>query len=247
MNKTTKSSRLKCRPVVFVSASVYDKKDLLEQIFVLLQNMKYDVRMSYKGTIPVSWEKSAFENCEDAVDSADIFLGIISPCYGSGVDAETGISITEREMCRARDKRIPRIMLVDERVMFMRRFLTALGYAKKDGRRRFRELLDAGLPGEKERLGAAFLAARNVCDLRTLDLYDEMVLGYPASENVVLDQRVGNWIQECGDIAEYRRFIATQFSYLQKPEVYTGTADAVLRIKEKLDAVQLGVEFGGSK
>jgi len=226
---------------------VYDKKDLLDQVFVVLRQFDYDVRMSYKGTIPVSWNKSAFRNCEDAVDHADLFLGIISPCYGSGVEAESGLSITEKEMRRARDRRIPRIMLVDERVMFLRRYLMALGFKGKEGRARFVRMLDEAFPERIQAMSHTYLSARSVCDLRTLDLYDEMVLGLPNDQDTPLEERAGNWIQECNDLDDYKRFIISQFSFLQRPEVYSGTAEAISRVREKLDPKNYGASAGGAK
>lgn len=221
------------RPVVFVSASVYDKQDLLEQLFMLLRTqLKYDVRMSYKGTIPVSWTKSAFRNCEDAVDASDLFIGIISPFYGSGVDGEQ-MSITEREMRRARDRQIPRIMLVDERVVFLRTFLNGLGFKNKKGRARFREILD-GVFNEKD----VYLRSKRICDLRTLDLYDEMILGVGNDDNIPVEKRIGNWVQPFRDMGDFKRYISEQFSYIQMPEVYNGTAKALEAIREKLPEMQ---------
>ncbi|WP_252738947.1 DUF4062 domain-containing protein [Colwellia sp. D2M02] len=48
--------------------------------------------MSHKGTIPVFSNNSAFKNCLEAVNKCDLFLGIITPEYGTGI-AQDELSI----------------------------------------------------------------------------------------------------------------------------------------------------------
>ncbi|WP_122828846.1 DUF4062 domain-containing protein, partial [Pseudomonas viridiflava] len=78
---------------IMVSSTVYGVEELLDLVYTLLTSFGYEVLMSHKGTLPVSSEQTAFENCLAAVKQCDLFLGIITPQYGSGVD-NTGISIT---------------------------------------------------------------------------------------------------------------------------------------------------------
>lgn len=86
------------RPIVFVSSTVYDKKDMLDYIRSLMETKGYDVRMSHAGTVPADSADPAYQNCLEAVKDADFFIGIISPSYGSGIISRTQTSITHEEM-----------------------------------------------------------------------------------------------------------------------------------------------------
>lgn len=81
---TPKGRARRRRPVVFVSSTVYGIEELLDRLFGLLTDLGYEVWMSHKGTVPVSSERHAFEDCLAAVERCDLFLGLITPRYGSG-------------------------------------------------------------------------------------------------------------------------------------------------------------------
>jgi len=82
------------------------------------------------------------------------------------------------------------------------------------------------------------LRAKHVCDLRALDLYDEMVLGVDNDPKKPIDERIGNWIQPYADVADFGRYVAQQLSWFQAPELYHGTADAIRLIAEKVPDVR---------
>lgn len=84
------------RPKILISSTVYDKKEMLEQIYATLTGIGYDVWMSDKGTVPVISKNSAFEDCLAAVENCDLFLGIISGYYGSGIDEKMILSPIKR-------------------------------------------------------------------------------------------------------------------------------------------------------
>ena len=88
------------RPVIMVSSTVYTIENLLDQVFATLNGFGYDVWMSHAGTVPVDPQKSNFENCLDAVEHCDVFLGLITPFYGSGRDGSEA-SITHQELLHA--------------------------------------------------------------------------------------------------------------------------------------------------
>ncbi len=93
----------KDRLTIMVSSTVYGIEELLERIYTLLTGpgFGYEVWMSHKGTMPIFSTKSAFENCIHAVEECDLFLGLITPHYGSGVADADGDSITHRELLKA--------------------------------------------------------------------------------------------------------------------------------------------------
>lgn len=232
------------RPTVFVSSSVYDKEDMLRQIYDLLATNGYEPWMSFKGSIAVPSFRSAFDNCLHSVADADFFIGIISPWYGSGVDKDDpdSISITHQEMRRARELKLPRLLLVDDRVVVVRQFLDSLGFKHKEGRARFRTLL-ASENGDAK----AFLKAQHSCDLRSIDLYDEMTLGEPNDPNVKPADRIGNWVQSFKDVNDVKAFLAAQFSCLKWPVPYVGNAEAVARIEENFRVISIGGKKGAGR
>lgn len=227
------SSDPRRRPVIFVSSTVYDKKDMLDHIRIQVQNMNYDVRMSYAGTIPADSMESAYKNCLDAVRDADFFIGIISPSYGSGIIRRTGTSITHEEMRLARELKLPRLMLVDERVKVLADFLNHLGFRGERGRAEFKSLIEQYFQTDAN----PFKSASRICDIRSVNLYDEMLLGEDAEAERPAEDRKGNWIQEFRTIDEFKRFISTQFSYFQVMESFEGLREASERIKGHLPVV----------
>ena len=109
---------------ILVSSVVYGYEDLLESIYALLETFGYHVLMSHKGTIPIDPQVSAMDSCLDAVESCDLFLGLILPKYGTGRETATGLSITHREAIQAIEINKPRWFLVHEHVAVARQLLT---------------------------------------------------------------------------------------------------------------------------
>jgi putative SOS response-associated peptidase YedK len=86
--------KTKDRLTILVSSTVYGIEELLDRVHVVLVQYGYDVWMSHKGTMPVLPNRTAFENCLAAVEACDLFLGIITTQYGSGILAKGQRSIT---------------------------------------------------------------------------------------------------------------------------------------------------------
>ncbi|HBL22544.1 MAG TPA: hypothetical protein DDZ40_00310 [Deltaproteobacteria bacterium] len=182
---------------VMVSSTVYGIEELLDRIYTLLTAFGYDVWMSHKGTVPVYSNRSAFENCIAAVDDCDLFLGLITPHYGSGKDGG-GLSITHQELKRAIALNKPRWLLVHDHVVFARSLLSHLGYEREAGR---------GNLSLKEN--------RILDDLRVIDMYEEAVL----SEKPLRD-RQGNWVQKFRSDDDAALFATAQFSRYQEVEAF---------------------------
>ena len=96
-------SNTKKKLTILVSSTVYGIEELLDRIYTLLTTYGYEVWMSDKGTIRVFSNRTAFQNCLAAVEKCDLFLGIITPNYGSGQDPAkpSEPSITHQEMRKA--------------------------------------------------------------------------------------------------------------------------------------------------
>lgn len=181
---------------IMVSSTVFGVEELLDRVYTLLTQFGYEVWMSHKGTVPVFSEESAFESCLMAVDKCDLFLGIITPQYGSGIDG-SGISITHKEIKRAVELKKPRWFLAHDHVVFARRLLADLGYRKQD---------------ERQTLTLKRKSA-SISDLRVIDMYEDATM-----EHLPLDDRQGNWVQKFERDDDANLFVVAQFSRYQDVE-----------------------------
>jgi len=186
------------KPVIFVSSSVSGIEELLERIYSLLYAFGYEVWISHKGTAPVSSKRSAFENCLDAVEKADLFFGIITPYYGSGI-GEEGVSITHQELSKAIELNKPRWLLAHDHVVFAKSFLDDLGF--KNSLRRKKLNID--------RASIVF------GDLRVIDMYEEAILA-----SKLLRNRQGNWVQTFNSDEDALLYATAQFSRFQEVEAF---------------------------
>lgn len=184
---------------VFVSSTVYDFENTLDDIYTLLDTYGYDVLMSHKGTIPVDSHKSNLENCLEAVRESDVFIGIIRPLRGSGVLERGGKSITEYEFDEAFKLDIPRFILVDRDVVFARNFLrwmdmpyTQIQYEKT-----------------KHKDGKDVLMKNEVVHPASLDMYNMAI-----KNNEPPKLRVGNWVQPYHNFDDIRMHLESQFQYV---------------------------------
>lgn len=195
-------SKSKPKLTVLVSSTVYGIEELLDRVYTLLTSYGYEVWMSHKGTVPVRSDRTAFENCLAVVDKCDLFLGIITPHYGSGQDPQKPDepSITHQEMRRAIELKKPRWILAHDHVVFARGLLTNLGFKGKAGRQKLtlqkRPILD---------------------DLRILDLYEEATID---AEDTPLADRDGNWVQKFHNTEDGSLFVGSQFFRYQEVEQF---------------------------
>jgi len=188
------SKRLK----IMVSSTVYGIEELLERIYTILTAYDYEVWMSHKGTMPVFSNQSAFENCIKAVENCDLFLGLITPRYGSG-KIKDELSITHQELRKAIELKKLRWVLVHENIIFARRFLIDLGFKGKQGRSRL-NLKEHGT---------------SIDDLRIIDMYEDAL-----RSEIPLPERKGNWVQKYESDIDADTFIVAQFSRYHEVEAF---------------------------
>lgn len=174
--------------VVMVSSPVYGMEDLLNQIYALLTGYGYTVWMSHKGTLPVDSRKSNFENCLNAVDACDVFLGILTGRYGSGREPGA-LSITHQEIRRAVALDKLRYFLVHHDVTVARQLLRQFRYDR-----------------EGQRLPFTLQKTAVLDDVLVLDLYEEVI-----QNDSPLAARRGNWVQPYYGTPELLHFIESQF------------------------------------
>ena len=186
------------KKTIMVSSTVYGIEELLERVYTILTLSGYEVWMSHKGTMPVFSERSAFENCIHAVENCDLFLGIITPFYGSGKDEKDGLSITHMELKKAIELKKLRWLLSHDHVVFARNFLKNLGYNTSD-----------------ERKAIKYEKSSVFGDLKVIDMYEEAILSQKPQRH-----RKGNWVQKFEKDEEALLFTSAQFSRFQEVESF---------------------------
>lgn len=173
---------------VMVSSTVYGSEPLLDQVYATLKGYGYTVWMSYKGTIPVNPKKDNFANCLEAVEQCDIFLGIITGRYGSGVKPDEK-SITHQEMMCAVAKDKLRWFLVHRDVTIARDLLKQFRFRRNGSPKRLK-----------------FQRTSIIEDLRVLEMYECAI-----QDDRPLAKRTGNWVQSYTKHADALDYIQAQF------------------------------------
>lgn len=185
------------KPIVMVSSSAHQITSLLDQIYGVLEG-DYTVWMSHKHSFPVFSDKSNFDNCLEGVERCDLFLGLITPYYGTGVlPGELGI--THREMLRAIELDKPRWFLAHDHVVFARQILRQFRFCKNN----------------KPRKRFAFHKTTMMDDIRVIDMYEAAT-----RQDVKLDKRTGNWVQPYFSDEDALRFIDTQFGDVDRIKAF---------------------------
>lgn len=104
------------KPVVFVSSTCYDLKQVREDLKSFFeQNYGFQAMLSEFNSFPIDPCKGTFENCLNNVDkTADVFVLIIGNRYGYITDV--GKSITNLEYLHAKAKGIPIFVFMDKQI-----------------------------------------------------------------------------------------------------------------------------------
>lgn len=194
---------------LMVSSTVYGIEELLDQVYSLLTNFGYEVWASHKGTVTIFPHMHAWGSCLQAVKDCDLFLSIITPQYGSGVDGDD-LSITHQELLTAIQLEKPRWVMAHDHVVFARSLLRKLGW--KDAAKRTDGLKKLGF-GDAESLKKLKQSESKVIDdFRVVDMYDIAA----RHDLTVSKDRKGNWVQKFSTSDDVRLFATSQFSrYLQ--------------------------------
>ena len=177
---------------IMVGSTVYGFEDQLSAIVAQLVTMDYDVINSHTGRIKVDPNLSNLENCLNAVEECDLFLGIIRPYYGTGNIGE--LNITYEEIKKAIELEKPYWFLVHRDVVFARQLFKKLK-PKEAGKQLF-DVIEV----EKN---AQF-------DPRCIDVYE-----YVIKNHVKVQLRNGNWAQEFYRLDEMMTYVDTQFSDIE--------------------------------
>lgn len=184
---------------VFVASTVYNFEYVLRQVYELLDSYGYDVCMSHMGTILLDSSKSNLDNCINAVNECDVFVGFIRPDYGSGVLEKGGKSITHFEFETACKREIPRFVLADYRVVFTRSLFRD-SFVIEDSTAKRIDFDEISFENNK------------VMDTRCIRMYNEAIKDKekPAS------RRTGNWVQEYISYDDIKMHLESQFKYSER-------------------------------
>jgi hypothetical protein len=173
----------------------------LRQTYATLRAFGYEVVCSPIGTVPVNPAQPNLDNCLQAVEECDIFIGFIRPIYGSGRDSKKDKSITHLELEKAIELGRMRWMLVHSSVVKMRSLVRHVFY-DKDGRRNAQEFKE--LKGEFD-------------DPRVIEMYE---LAADSNSKKPWSQRVNHWVHEYHYDFEALDYLSAQFSNPQRVAAY---------------------------
>ena len=214
MAKTSKKP-----PIIMISSTVYGIEELLERMYAVLTEFGYEVWCSHMGTVPTNSAFSAFDNCIKAVRDCDLFLGLITPLYGSGTP-KNEISITHKELLTAIELNKPRWLLAHDHVVFARLLLRYLGHEKQDDREKL-TLEDNDV----------------IDDFRVIDMYEAAI-----RNEIRFRDRTGNWVQKFVSDEDALRYATAQFYRFQEVEwllqEQLADPDAVMRRVETDEAAR---------
>jgi len=192
------------RLTIMVSSTVYGIEELLEQVYALLSGFGYEVWCSHKGTVPVYPNQTAFGSCLEAVKRCDLFLGIITPHYGSGA-AGGGLSITHQELLKAIELNKPRWILAHDHVPFARAFFQKFQCKNAAQRNKMLKKLGYDTPTKTKNLKKRQNAI--IDDFRVIDMYEAAI----RHDLKVYQNRKGNWVQQFANSDEAKLFATAQF------------------------------------
>ena len=210
-NSDHKEAHQKLR--IMVSSAVYGYQEFLDRIYDLLVALGYEVWMSHKGTIPVISDCDTLENCMHGVENCDLFLGIITGQYGKTI--RDGLSATHIEFQKAIELNKPRWFIVDDRVIFARRFLNGL-YKDNDFKARIK------------RNEIFFKGDASFSDLRLIDMYELARERKTEGDDV-------KWVQEYRDDNSALLFAMAQFGrYLEIEELLKKRLSNVADIRKRI-------------
>lgn len=169
---------------IMVGSTVYGFEDQISQIVAQLNTLGYDVLNSHYGSIKVNPHLSNLDNCLNAVEECDLFLGIIRPYYGTGNIGDK--NITFEEIKKAIELKKPYWFLVHRDVVFARNLFKKMKLKSGD------EII---------------IEDNRLFDKRCIDVYE-----YVIKNHVPVTLRNGNWAQEFYRLDEMMVYINAQFT-----------------------------------
>lgn len=180
---------------LMVASTVYGFEDQLSKIITDIKNKGFNVLNSFFGSIKVNPNLSNLDNCLNAVEETDWFMGIVRPYYGTGNIKEK--NITFEEIKTAVDLKKTRWFFIHRDVTFASKILDKIQVNKT--------LVDKN-DATQIQIPNKLLPNKHI-DQKAIDLYNFVIKDH----EVDLELRNGNWAQEFYDSSEALIYIQSQF------------------------------------
>lgn len=185
---------------LMVASTVYGFEDQLSKIVNDIEHKKikkgndieykkFNVLNSFYGSIKVNPQLSNLENCLQAAQETDWFMGIVRPYYGTGNINTKNITFEEIKTAIGGNK--PRWFFIHRDVTFASDIVDKIVVNKKD----------------KDAKDKNELKNNRYIDQKAIDLYNHVIKDYETD----LELRNGNWAQEFFETSEALIYIQSQF------------------------------------
>lgn len=175
---------------LMLASTVYGFEDQLSKIIHDVAERDFNVLSSFHGSIKVNPKLSNLDNCVQAVDEANWFLGIIRPYYGTGNINEKNITFEEIKTAIQLNK--PRWFYIHRDVIFAEKILSSIQVNNPESSKT--EIQNELLPNHH-------------IDKEAIDLYNFVIKNHETH----LELRNGNWAQEFFVFTEALIYIRSQF------------------------------------
>ncbi len=175
---------------LMLASTVYGFEDQLSKIIHDIAKKDFNVLSSFHGNIKVNPKLSNLDNCVQAVDEANWFLGIVRPYYGTGNINEKNITFEEIRAAIQLNK--PRWFYIHRDVIFAAKILNNIKVNNTEG--------------SKTKTSNELLPNQSI-DKEAIDLYNFVIKNHETQ----LELRNGNWAQEFFVFTEVLIYIRSQF------------------------------------
>ena len=175
---------------LMLASTVYGFEDQLSKIIHDVAERDFNVLSSFHGSIKVNPKLSNLNNCVQAVNEANWFLGIVRPYYGTGNIKEKNITFEEIKTAIQLNK--PRWFYIHRDVIFAAKILDSIQVNNTEGSK-------TKIPNE--------LFSNQSIDKEAIDLYNFVIKNHETQ----LELRNGNWAQEFFVFTEALIYIRSQF------------------------------------
>lgn len=195
----TRKKKLK----VMVASSVYGFEDTIEQLCAMLKTWGYHVLNSHICTIPTDSDNPNIQDCLNAVQECDLFIGIVRTDMGTGnVD---GKNITIEEIRKAIELNKKRWFVVDKTVVVARQIINHLILTEDKGKdtKEQRNVLDSKV---------VLLKKSPFLDPKSIEALNMILEGRENEEH----ETVGRWCQPYERPSEIFTYIETNLGNHKK-------------------------------
>jgi len=175
---------------LMLASTVYGFEDQLSKIIHDVVESDFNVLSSFHGSIKVNPKLSNLENCVQAVDEANWFLGIVRPYYGTGNIKKKNITFEEIKTAIQLNK--PRWFYIHRDVIFAEKIMGSIQVNNPEDSKT--EIPNVLLPNQSIAKEA-------------IDLYNHVI----KNDEKQLELRNGNWAQEFFVFTEALIYVRSQF------------------------------------